>query len=136
MCNSTMSPHASRPPRLQHVSPLMFSSAHYQGCIKAEDSARPWMRAAEVAATPLRVLPYPCALCSLCSVCLRCISLSSHRHKRRAAVCVREKLLAQKAPGSQLSPPNGFVQAGSNRTQWVLFFFSRGSYEAFAMRWT
>lgn len=87
--------------------------------------------------TPCFALPL-CALCSLCSVRLGCISLPSHWHEHRGCLlCVREKLLAQRAPGSNCLLQTDFVQAGSSRARRVLFLFSSGKItKRFAMRWT
>lgn len=56
--------------------------------------------------------------------CAACVSVAfrfPRADTNAGLLCVREKLLAEKAPGSQLSPPNGFVQAGRKRTRRVVF---------------
>lgn len=70
--------------------------------------------AAEVAATPLHVLPCPCALCSLWSVSPPHFAVRTLTHTQGCCVCGRscwhrDHLVATVSP-------NGFLQAGNNRT--------------------
>lgn len=66
----------------------------------AEDSTRPWMWAAEVAATPLHVLPCP-VRSARCAACVSVAFRFPHTDINTGQRCVRalEKLLAHWAPG-------------------------------------
>lgn len=67
----------------------------------AEDSTRPWMWAAEVAATPLHVLPCP-VRSARCAACVSVAFRFPHTDINTGQRVVRalEKLLAHWAPGS------------------------------------
>lgn len=106
-------------PRLQHVSTLL-SSAHQQGCIKAED-------AAEVAATPLRVLLCPCALRSPRSARRAPhLSLPALTPARGCCECGRSCWLTKRQVAKCPLQTDVFAPEVA-----ALLFISRGSYEAY-----
>lgn len=144
MCHSLLRPRhpLPGPPRLHDAPSLptpMCYGVHFQGCTEAEDSARPWMRAAEVAATPLHVLPCPCALCSLCSVRLRFISpFLTLTSAQSSCVCGRSCWHAE----HQVASSRGFLfQPGAVALAGLLFFlflffFSEGRWGGRTRIWS
>lgn len=108
----------------QHVSPHWCAGAHYQGCTKAEDSARPWMRAAEIHSHSIPCFALP--LCALLAVQraspLHFSFLTLTRTQGCCCVCAcvcGRSCLQRAAPGSNCN-----TRICPSREQSVGLFFS------------